>query len=109
VLQSHINANIEIFFGFCWVPQTETFLLIDSSQHSFFPYAVGFKPFSILFCQNQCKLAKVRVRPHDFQYIRETAYNDAKIIRVTSLDLKKTKQAFIALIADDAANSISPK
>jgi hypothetical protein len=25
------------------------------------------------------------------------------------LDLKKTKQAFIALIADDAANSISTK
>jgi hypothetical protein len=40
-----------------------------------FEYAVGFRPFSILFCHNQCKLAKVRVRPHDFQYIRETAYN----------------------------------
>jgi hypothetical protein len=41
-------------------------------------YAVGFRPFSILFCQNQCKLAKVRVRTHDFQYIRETAYNKKK-------------------------------
>jgi hypothetical protein len=34
-------------------------------------------------------------------------HNDAEIFRVSSLAQKKTKQAFIARIAEDAANSIS--
>jgi hypothetical protein len=29
---------------------------------------------SAIICQNQCKLAKVRVSTHDFQCFRQTAY-----------------------------------
>jgi hypothetical protein len=39
---------------------------------------------SAIICQNQCKLAKVRVRPHDFQCFRQTAYT------LFDLDLFKT-------------------
>jgi hypothetical protein len=62
--------NQQSFLNFCGV----AFLEQLATRGFFSLYAVGFRPFSILFCQNQCKLAKVRVRPHDFQYIRETAY-----------------------------------
>jgi hypothetical protein len=54
-----------------WKNLRKTFKTIPTYTYTLYDFDLT----SAMICQNQCKLAKVRVSTHDFQYIRETAYN----------------------------------